>query len=105
VTISNEAIPSGAFEAARTGMDKRLTWGSLHWPELPPDLLDEITTAALSAAAPLIEAQAWDAVIARIDLGTSYMVDEKYVAGAEWVKGQIIDVLRARADQIDGGSK
>lgn len=54
--------------------------------------------AALTAANPLMVAQAkaeaWDAVIARIDLGTPHMVDEKYVAGANWVRNQIEDVLK-----------
>jgi hypothetical protein len=39
------------------------------------------------------EAQAYAKVIARIELGTPYMVDEKYVAGANWVRSQIEDVL------------
>lgn len=39
------------------------------------------------------EAQAYGKVIARIELGTPYMVNEKYVAGANWVRAQIEDVL------------
>lgn len=70
-----------AIEAAARAMDTRA---------LPRDN----ATAALTAAAPAIQAAAWDAVIARIDLGTPYMVDEKYVAGANWVRNQIEDVLK-----------
>jgi len=55
--------------------------------------------AAIAAQA---KAEAWDEVIARLDIGTPYMVDEKYVAGATWVRNQIDDVLRARAASIEG---
>jgi len=64
-----------------------------------------LVRAALTAAAPILRDEAWDAVIVRIDLGTPYMVDEKYVAGAEWVKSQIIDVLRTRVNQLEGESE
>lgn len=87
-----------AIEAAEAGMYQRMTWASLHWNALDPDQQRELATAALSAANPLMVAQAkaeaWDAVIARIDLGTPHMVDEKYVAGANWVRNQIEDVLK-----------
>lgn len=84
--MTTEAIPAGAFDAARTGIDRRLTWGSLHWPELPPDLLDEITTAALAAAAPITAAQALrDAA------------DEWFGGPRKW--------LNDRADTIEGKSE
>lgn len=98
-TPAPEAIQADAVAAARAALEQRLSWASLDWPNLYPNMIDAIIGTVVPAAAPIIAAQAkaeaWDAVIARIDLGTPHMVDEKYVAGAVWVRNQITDVLKA----------
>lgn len=45
-----------AIAAARSGVDRRLSWPSMHW-HWHPDALPHITQAAVEAAAPLIVAQ------------------------------------------------
>ena len=47
-----------AIEAAEAGMYQRMTWASLHWNALDPDQQRELATAALTAAYPIIAAQA-----------------------------------------------
>lgn len=47
-----------AIEAAEAGMYQRMTWASLHWNALDPDQQRELAAAALTAAAPIIAAQA-----------------------------------------------
>lgn len=102
MSISKEAIEA----AARAIYDVRDDpYDDDEWEEMDSADREEcicLARAALTAAAPYIQAAAWDAVIARIDLGTPYMVDAKYVAGANWVRNQIEDVLKPT---IEGETK
>lgn len=59
-----------AAEAARAGVADRLSWASLHWgvEDVSADAWPHVATAAVAAAAPLIEAAVREKVAAEIEV-------------------------------------
>lgn len=50
--------PAEAIEASRAALEQRLSWASLDWPNLYPNMIDAIIGTVVPAAGPLMVAQA-----------------------------------------------
>lgn len=99
-----------AIEAAEAGMYQRMTWASLHWNALDPDQQRELATSALTAAYPLMEAQAKAEALREaadalnteaVGFQIGWSSSPKDVGKLDGI-AQTRDWLRARAATIEG---
>jgi hypothetical protein len=102
-TPAPEAIPTEAIAAARAALEQRLSWASLDWPNLYPNMIDAIIGTVVPAAAPLIAAQVKaesDVRITRVFTALSTAVAEGHTYTIAQIQGYVLD-----ANQIEGKSE
>lgn len=91
-TPTPEAIQADAVAAARAALEQRLSWASLDWPNLYPNMIDAIIGTVVPAAAPIIAAQAkgevLSAVIGQMELSERRFAESKdYPETPEFIRG------------------
>lgn len=105
-TPTPEATEAEAVAAARAALEQRLSWASLDWPNLYPNMIDAIIGTVVPAAAPIIAAQA-KAEALREAADAVEVIDPAWDS-ALYVDGAyhpLPDWLRARAATVEGKSE